>query len=301
MFVYSLSLSEFINAKQRNEASLKLQTIFRKTLYKARGPATIRTMILAKRALLPKLKRARERIAVKSADQLLVFLQDLKQLGGVRFAIRRFKKQNLLTQRLFRSHAVITRERINCLTALFKTAEKIRFTLKIEEARQQSNLKQGRLVAASKKKAIQDELAAESATTAAIQKQSETRSSSGSSGSSGGKTNKIKNTQQNRKRIARKFVDKTDPRLLKRIEKHVHAMAEAEEMHKEAISTRIPRLPVHIRRQVLVEYLRERRREHVSMSNEEQNYHGIDTNATTNNGCLLVDLRWWWAGSPREQ
>ena len=78
---------------------------------------------------------------------------------------------------------------------------------------------------------------------------------------------------RSRKIQARKYVH-TDPRLVKRIEKHVHAMAEAEEMHREALATIIPRIPAHIRRKTLLEYIFERRREHVRLSYEERDYHG---------------------------
>ena len=282
---WNKTTSTYTEARQKREATIKLQSLFRKQLFKTRGPATIRTMILAKRALLPKLKRARERIAVKSSDQLLLFLQDLKQLGGVRFAIRRFKKQNIFTQRLFRSHLIITRQRMSCLTKLWCNAEKIRHLKKIEDAKQKQNERQGRIVAQEK----QDELRHANTT----QQQTNNRNNTETvPNTTTKKKNKLKTKNErdlateikrqnilkeksisSRRNQARKFVGQNNSSNLKRIEKHVHAMEEAEEIVKEAIATRIPRIPTHIRRTVLREYLQERRREHIRKSAEEDEHH----------------------------
>lgn len=242
---WNLATSKFIFLRERKLATIKLQGMFRKTLFKTKGPATLRTMILAKRSLIPKLIRARKRIAQRSANQIICFLKDLGELGQVRFAIRKFNKQNILTQKLFRSYAIITKCRLDSLIMIFKNYEKRRFLLKLEEAKQMKNIKKGRLTTAKN--------------VAKVANENDTL-----------KKEKIMHRHHGRKRLARKFVD-TDPRLLKRIEKHVHAMAEAEEIHKEVLATSIPRIPNHIRKQILLKYIHDRRKEHVKLSYDELN------------------------------
>ena len=303
---WTKTTAAYVEEREKRGAIIKLQSLFRKQLFKKSGPATIRTMILAKRALLPKLHRARLRCQHRASDQILQFLQDLKQLGGVRFAIRRFKKQNTMTQRLFRSHLVISRQRLECLIILWKQQERIRHAEKLEEARQTQNIKHGRNVASTKKREKKNNKrdATRSATRSAA---GSTTTKKNDDGKKKKTTNSSIQTKQNRedeaaaaaakkqlidkhhgrKKAARKLVG-SDPSTLKRIEKHVHAMKEAEEIVREAIATRIPRIPSHIRRQVLSNYLHERRKEHLRMSHEEEEYHSDkrymnNSNSNSNN------------------
>ena len=255
---WNASTSAFLNQKKMNEATLKVQSLFRKTLFKMRGPAMIQLMFRARRALLPKLKRARMRIKRRNADKLVLFLKAVQELGGVRSAIRKFKKQNLLTQRLFRTYTVITQERLNCLTIMFKREEKIRHLEKLEEARQLQNFKSGRNVAKKKNKNYKIPQ------NAAVKEDDDRKK-------------KIITKHHGRKKIARQFVG-MDISKLRRIEQHVHAMEEAEDMVKEAVAMKIPCCPSHIRRHVLFVYLQERRKEHVRHVDQERNHFGGDVN-----------------------
>ena len=262
---WKTSTSAFLNQKKMNEATLKVQSLFRKTLFKMRGPAMIRLMFRARHALLPKLKRARIRIKRRNADKLVLFLKAVQELGGVRAAIRKFKKQNLLTQRLFRTYTVITQERLNCLTTMFKREENLRHLEKLQEARQLQNFKSGRNMAKKKKKNKKQK--------------STTISQHFADQDDNDRKKKMIEKHHGRKKIARQFVG-MDSSKLRRIEKHVHAIQEAEDMVKEAVAMNRsnPYIPTHIRRHVLFVYLQERRKEHVRHVDQERNHFGGDVN-----------------------
>ena len=261
---WNKTTSQFLKSREKALATVKLQSMFRKSLFKKKGPAQLKILAMAKRVLIPKLKRARTRINVRSADQLIEFLHDLGQLGSVSFAIRRFKKQNRLTQKLFRTYKIVTNERLACLVVMFKRVEKQRYLNKMELARQQKNIKNGR----HSTSALTTPLGSDTKGTNEATGTTET-----SNNAKAINKEALLSNHHSRKIQARKYVH-TDPRLVKRIEKHVHAMAEAEEMHREALATIIPRIPAHIRKKTLLEYIFDRRREHVRLSYEELDYHG---------------------------
>ena len=251
---FSKTVGPIVEAREREEAAVKMQTLFRKSLYKQRGPAMLKVMSLFQRRLLPKLVRIRRRIQVRDADQVLLFLQDVKEMGKFTQAIREFKRNLTFTQRLVRDYIAVSRAREDLLERVWLQHERERHQEKVSQARREVNLKHGRLAArggeSCKKKTkhkAQQMKQQQAASANQHQKQPHHRK---------------------RKQAALRLLGK-DVSNLKRIEKHIEAQEHAEIAFRESIASRVPRIPATVRRHMIRVYLARRRKAHIEAITEE--------------------------------
>ena len=123
---FKRTVDPFLESKNQDKAVIKLQGLFRKRLFKTRGPVMLRVMRLFKNRLVPKLGKIRLRLQKRDADQLLAFCRDVNEMGRVTWAIRSFKKHMVLSQRVFRAYLRITAARMEALERLWVVCEKER-------------------------------------------------------------------------------------------------------------------------------------------------------------------------------
>ena len=203
----------FLRMRAEENAAVKLQGLFRKKIFETRGPIMFKVLRLVQKRILPRLQSIRLRLKARDANQMLTFIRDINKMGRVTFAIRTFKNNMVLSQRIFRGYMSITDARLEALERLW---------IQCEKKRQEKIIETNKLRIAVMKK---------------HQLSNQKRKASGAPLDNkdveqlDGRTT----THRKRKQKALQLVGDNVGNL-KRIEKHIDAMAQADEVFKEAVS-----------------------------------------------------------------
>ena len=227
MFIKSVvffkgTFNPFLESKQQDAAVVKLQSLFRKRLFRTRGPVMLRVMRLFKDRLVPKLGKIRLRLRNRDADQILAFCRDVNEMGRVTWAIRSFKKHMVLSQRVFRGYLRTTRARMEVLERLWVVCEK--------ERQEGIILRNKKRIERMKKEQQQAERKR--------RRHAEHKGNKGGGRQGAHDQDEEEETvvaHRKRKQDALKLLG-GDISQLKRIEKHIAAMQKAEEAFREAVS-----------------------------------------------------------------
>jgi hypothetical protein len=113
-----------ILAKNKTLWAVKvLQRCWRNYRLKGKGEKYWKTMWKIKRWMKPLLARFRERIRIRSADTLKLFLNHHKDADVVITSIKKFRYKIVRSQRKFRAYSAITKCRLQLLTKLWTRTE----------------------------------------------------------------------------------------------------------------------------------------------------------------------------------